>query len=223
MENNSENKKSKFLIFFLFFSSIASFFSLFGQYYFTVISKIHEKSFFALNLTYFSYFTIQTNLIIGIFYIYSLIKLIFNKQNFSDYINNNNSLKSALLVYIIIVSLIYNIVLRKLWVTKGLLLIIDNFLHVINPIIYLFFWILFSNKTKLKFKYIFFWLIYPLAYLFIMLLYGLKTKIFPYFFLNFYKIGLLNTLIYIFFMILLFFVISFVLVLISKFKVNKIN
>ncbi len=132
-------------------------------------------------IRFFSYFTILTNLLVAI--CCTLIVL-----NIHSFFTRNNVL-SAVAVYIIIVGLIYNAILRKLWTPTGLQLIVDNLLHLVVPILFLLYWILVVNKTTLKWKNIFPWLLYPLVYLIFILLRGAAADYYPYPFIDVVKLG----------------------------------
>ncbi len=132
-------------------------------------------------IRFFSYFTILTNLLVAI--CCTLIVL-----NIHSFFTRNNVL-SAVAVYIIIVGLIYNAILRKLWTPTGLQLIVDNLLHLVVPILFLLYWILVVNKTTLKWKNIFPWLLYPLVYLIFILVRGAAADYYPYPFIDVVKLG----------------------------------
>lgn len=132
-------------------------------------------------IRFFSYFTILTNILVAI--CCTLIVL-----NIHSFFTRNNVL-SAVAVYIIIVGLIYNAILRKLWTPTGLQLIVDNLLHLVVPILFLLYWILVVNKTTLKWKNIFPWLLYPLVYLIFILVRGAAADYYPYPFIDVVKLG----------------------------------
>ncbi|MCX8058202.1 MAG: Pr6Pr family membrane protein [Spirochaetes bacterium] len=225
--------KIDFYLFLIILFLIASLFSIITQYYFSVIQKsfiLKKESFIFSNIKFFFYFTIQTNILIIFVYLRSLYEIIktkkgesyskcYHRKNFSFY-------STAVCVYIIIVAFVYNIFLRKLWNTFGLQRIVDNFLHIINPIFYIFYWVFFIEKNKylIIIKYYIFiikiilkWLNYPLLYLFIILISGYFLKSFPYPFLNFYKIGILKVLLNIFYLFLFFIFLSILIIFISSF------
>jgi len=123
------------------------------------------------------------------------------------------------------VAIVYNVVLRRFWSPKGVNKIIDNFLHVLNPLIYILFWFIFLDREyfykKNYFYYSFRWIVYPLIYLLIVCLIGFFIRKFPYPFLNFYNIGFPVFVLNIIFLILFFFFISFLVYIIGKIKLNN--
>ncbi len=132
-------------------------------------------------IRYFSYFTILTNILVAFCTGFLLLKpsSFFSKQ----------STQTAIAIYIFIVGLIYNVILRFTWHPQGLSKIIDELLHVVNPVLYIIYWVLFSNKQKLKWKNIFSWLIYPLVYIIYVLIRGESSGFYPYPFLEVNRLG----------------------------------
>lgn len=130
------------------------------------------------------FFTVLTNLLIAI----SMTVLLFAPTSKAGHFFSKSSVIAAIALYIFIVGLIYNIILRSLWHPTGLQKIADELLHVAVPIFYLIYWVLFGNKSKLKWVYAFYWLIYPAVYLVYAMLRGNAEGFYPYPFLD------LNTL-----------------------------
>lgn len=221
------------LFFFVIIAFLFSAFSVIVQYYFSVIQKIFLNGFklseFLMgNLGYIYYFTMQSNLLVFFVYLSVILKI---RKFVKDYSNIkkliNPSLQSAVAVYILIVAIVYNIFLRKLWNPTGLKKIEDNFLHVINPIIYIVFWFIFLDRESFYKKSFFYystrWIIYPLIYLFVVCFIGYFIGRFPYPFLNFYKIGVENFIINIILLILFFFLISFLIYIFGKISLKRQN
>ncbi|TWR25784.1 hypothetical protein FPZ43_15990 [Mucilaginibacter pallidiroseus] len=131
----------------------------------------------------FSYFTIQTNLLLACattaVVIYSKTKTWLNQAG----------LLTAVAVCISIVSLVYNLVLRQAYHPVGLARISDELMHLLTPIAYVVFWILAVPKQSLTYKGGLPWLLYPLSYLIYILVRGALTNIYPYFFLDAGKFG----------------------------------
>lgn len=92
--------------------------------------------------------------------------------------------QTAVCLYITIVGLVYNIILRALWKPTGLQLIADNLLHVIVPAGYLLYWWLMVKGRDLSWKQIPRWLIYPALYLAYALLRGYTEGYYPYPFID---------------------------------------
>lgn len=142
---------------------------------------------------FFAYFTILTNLLVAI----NLSSILIIPQSPIGIFFSRSSVAAATAVYILIVGIIYNILLRPLWKPEGWQKIADESLHVIVPLLYILYWFFYASKKELRWKNIFQWLIYPVLYLLYMLLRGAIEGFYPYPFLNAKELGygqlLLNT------------------------------
>ena len=103
--------------------------------------------------------------------------------------------QTAIAVYISIVAIVYNIILRFIWEPIGLQKIVDELLHVVNPLIFVFYWFMFKNYTSITYKFIFKVLVFPLVYLFTVLLIGNYSNFYPYPFVDVNSIGYMNVII----------------------------
>ncbi len=95
---------------------------------------------------------------------------------------------TAITVYIVIVGIVYNTVLRHLWHPAGLQLIADELLHSATPLMFLLYWLFFVDKGKLNLN-TFYWLIYPLVYFIWILIFGALSGFYPYPFINVTELG----------------------------------
>lgn len=117
-------------------------------------------------IRFFSFFTILTNILVAV--CFTTVALEWHstwKKTFSK-----PAILSATTVYILVVGVVYNIILRFLWKPQGLQQIVDELLHSVIPVLFLLFWIAFVPKANLQWKAIFAWLLYPLLYLIYVLL-----------------------------------------------------
>jgi ABC-type Na+ efflux pump permease subunit len=55
---------------------------------------------------------------------------------------------TAITLYILIVGLVYNVILRFLWVLTGSQKIVDELLHLVIPVLVLLYWIVFVTKKE---------------------------------------------------------------------------
>ena len=83
-------------------------------------------------------------------------------------------------LYILVVSIVYNIILRSLWAPQGLQKIADELLHVVVPLLYVLYWFFFVPKGFLKWTTPLGWLVYPFCYLAYSIIRGAITKYYPY-------------------------------------------
>ena len=132
-----------------------------------------------------SYFTILCNSLIAL----SLTFSTFFARTKLGIFCSKLSVKTAIALYIFIVFVVYNTVLRGIWKPIGWQLFLDNMLHVVIPISYILYWLFFVVKGKLNWENGFYWLIFPLAYLIYSLIRGPIANWYPYPFLNASKLG----------------------------------
>lgn len=164
-------------------------------------------------IRFFSYFTILTNILVAI----SFTSLLFPK-NISYSFFSNNGVLTAVTIYILIVGLVYNIILRSQWDPKGLQLIVDNGLHTATPLLTLLYWFFYVSVKNIRWQQTLRWLIYPVLYLAYVLLRGSFSNFYPYFFINVsnlgYQIALQNAGL----VTVTFLVVSFLLLWLGKMK-----
>lgn len=165
------SKAQKLFLILLF---MLTWFAICTQFYLMLQNRIASVT--ETIIRFFSYFTILSNLLLAVCVSYLLFKStsIFTKQ----------TIQTAIAVYIFIVGLIYNIVLRQTWNPQGTQKIVDEILHLINPALYIIYWAIFSARHKLKMYNIFYWLLFPFAYMVIVLIHGNFSNFYPYPFLD---------------------------------------
>lgn len=134
---------------------------------------------------FFSYFTILSNLLVAVCLTTSLLSPTSGAGSFFLKV----SVQTAIAVYIFIVGLVYNTVLRGITNPTGLDWIVDNLLHVVVPVLYVLYWLIFTPKKILQWKNLAPWLIFPAVYLVYSLLRGPTVDWYPYPFLHAGKLG----------------------------------
>lgn len=134
---------------------------------------------------FFSYFTILSNLLVAI----SLTTIILSPGSTPGRFFSRVSTRTAIAVYIFIVGLVYNLVLRNIWSPTGWQLVADNLLHVVVPLLYVLLWAVITTKQTLQWKDIYPWLIFPALYLAYSLIRGPIANWYPYPFLDAGKSG----------------------------------
>lgn len=134
-------------------------------------------------IRFFSFFTILTNSLVAIYY----SKIAVNRSE------TGTSLipgwPTALTIYIFVVGLVYQLVLRQIWEPTGLQMIVDELLHSVIPTMVLIYWIWFVKKNHIAWNMIPYWLIYPMIYLIYVLIRGQFSGFYPYPFLNLNEIS----------------------------------
>lgn len=140
---------------------------------------------------YFSYFTITTNLLVAV----CCSSLLLFRRPAPDKFFSRESVGTAVAVYITIVGIIYNLILRFLWQPTGLQWVVDELLHLVIPILFLIYWLLFVAKGGLRWNSFWPWLIYPLLYVVLIFIRGAYSGFYPYPFLDVSHIGFTRALI----------------------------
>jgi len=186
--------------------SLLGWFALLAQLYLIVENR--NASIVETVIRYFSFFTILTNLLVVVCCTILLLKQGTKAWRFFS----APSTLTALAVYITVVGMVYNIVLRFLWDPQGLQFVVDELLHSVIPVLFIIFWLISIKGVAISWKNIFPWMIYPLAYFIYILIFGAFSGFYPYPFINVADLGygkvLINSvlLLFGFFLLALFFV-----------------
>lgn len=141
--------------------------------------------FAATTLTYFGYFTILTNSLVALAFAVVFYKENSRLKSFFE----RPIVRAAIALYIFVVCIVYYALLAKDHNPTGLSAILNVFLHLIIPILYLIDWGVFAPKHSLTFKSIPLWVVYPLLYGVFNIVRGLLTGFYPYPFLDVSKLG----------------------------------
>ena len=134
---------------------------------------------------FFIFFTILSNLLVAL----SLSSILMIPHSAAGRFFSKPFSETAVAVYIFVVGLVYNLILRSLWKPTGLQLVADELLHVAIPVLYLIYWICFVSKVSLKWRYSFDWLLFPFFYLIYALIRGSVEGFYPYPFLDLEKLS----------------------------------
>jgi hypothetical protein len=161
---------------------------------------------------FFSYFTVLSNGLAAV----AFTTLLLTPGRAAARWFARPSVLTALTLYMIVVGITYNVVLRGIWAPVGLARLVDELLHTVMPLLVLLFWILCVPKVLIRWLYIPVWLIFPAAYCLFCLGRGALDAWYPYPFLDVNELGLQAVAINIGGMLLLFLGLSVVLVGVSK-------
>jgi hypothetical protein len=128
-------------------------------------------------IDFFSFFTIETNLLVAVGL------TIFCARPQAEQFLTRPSVKSALVVYIIIVGVVYAMLLRNLWHPHGVRLLADLVLHDAIPFLYPLYWLVFLPKGSLRWSEPAWWLVFPVLYFLYSMLRGAAfgTYLYPFF------------------------------------------
>ncbi len=210
-----ENQSNKSMRLFIVAGSIIGWFAILLQFY--LILENRTASVPETIARYFTFFTILTNILVAICFTSLLLK---SDSKIGKLLSKPESL-SAVTVYIVVVGLVYNIILRFLWNPIGWQKLADELLHSVIPFLFLLFWIIFVPKKSLQWKTVFPWLIYPFIYLVVILIRGAFSGYYPYPFVNVTTLGYNSVLLNCVILFIVFLGLSLLLVAVAKATVKK--
>ncbi len=133
---------------------------------------------------FFSYFTVLTNILVAI----GCTALLRERGAWRSFFSRPDVL-TAIAVYITIVGMVYNVILRGLWKPEGLQRIVDELLHTIVPLLFVLFWCFYISRYALRWKQALYWLLYPFIYCVYVLVRGALSGFYPYPFIDVKQLG----------------------------------
>ncbi|RZK28518.1 MAG: hypothetical protein EOO61_21960 [Hymenobacter sp.] len=166
----------------------------------------------------FSYFTILSNLLVAVGLTALLLLPAYSKPRL---LFARASVQTAIAVYIFVVGLVYNGVLRGIWAPTGWQLVVDNLLHVVVPVLYLLYWFFSVPKGAVQWRDGWYWLLFPLVYLVYSLIRGQRVNWYPYPFLNIGVLGYTNVFVNSSMVLVAFLAVGLGLIAINRFKKNN--
>jgi hypothetical protein len=136
-------------------------------------------------ITYFSFFTILTNILAAL--VFTAIALQ-SKGGWGQWLCRP-FVQAATAVYIAVVGMVYQLLLRQLWNPQGAQWVADVLLHSMIPVGYVLYWLLFAPRAGLNWKDAVVWLTYPAVYLVYILARGAMSGLYPYPFVDVNVLG----------------------------------
>jgi hypothetical protein len=127
-----------------------------------------------------SYFTIENNILVAL----SLTALLLFPTSKLGRFFSKPSVLGAITMYITIVCLVYQLVLRGQHVQLGWFRFCDEILHSISPPMFVLFWLLFVPRANIAWGKAINWLLFPLLYCFYILIRGAISNYYPYSFID---------------------------------------
>ncbi|MDY0988485.1 hypothetical protein BSF41_30880 [Flavobacterium sp. ACN2] len=186
---------------------------------FYLLLKNPEFTFFSAAVRFFSFFTITTNTIV----IICSALLLFGGRSSANAFFRKCTTITAITVYILIVGIVFNLLLRPVLDLQGHHLIVSEIFHTVVPVLFFFFWLFFVSPEKISFKVISSWLIYPIIYIIYTLFHGLATEFYPYPFIDATQLGFQTAIINGFFVLLSFVILSIILISIFRIKTKSLT
>jgi hypothetical protein len=167
-------------------------------------------------IRFFGYFTVLSNILVATCFTIILIE---PGSGWGRFFAKPATL-TAVTVYITVVGIIYNAILRFLWSPKGLQLVVDELLHSIVPVLVIVYWAIAVPGQRLKYKLIGPWLIYPGIYCLYSMIRGSFAAFYPYPFLDVVKLGYQKVLINILGVLFVFIAVSAIFIFITNYVAN---
>lgn len=156
-----------------------------GLQYWLIVKYKTEGDLASGAIRYFSYFTNLSNVLVALAMTLPWLAPETRAGRFFGAL----SVRTAILVYILIVAAIYHLILRQLWDPQGWERVADDIEHVAVPILYAVDWLVFVPKARLDYRAVTAWLVVPVIYAAWTLAHGAATGFYPYPFLNVTKLG----------------------------------
>jgi len=207
-ESEEGKRKNTFLII---FRIVAVAVSLFGMSYRLIIVPLQGDGFPQL-LDMLGYFTIQSGLLV----LAVFISLLVNQLRGTPEKAFSPKVRGAVLLYIIITSVIFMVMLNGTFETQGLNKIVLYINHLGTAILLLIDNIISIKPRTYKWSLLFWWLIYPIAYLIFSIIEGIFFDRFRYYFLNFNEFGLGVFIQVVFLLLFVFVIIGSFIIFINK-------
>ncbi len=193
-----------------FIGAFLCFYAVFSQFFIRLYNI--EIPWYILAINHFSYFTILTNLLVGVFFTTQLL----SEQNTLRQYFSNNKVVVAICAYIFLVGLIFNIMLRKLYHPSGWEGVNNNLLHVFIPLFMIVYTWIFNKKEKLSYINIAYWSIYPTVYVIYILVKGYFMHFYQYPFFNVDELGYEKVLLQAVYLLIVFVILSFVFIFMNN-------
>jgi hypothetical protein len=167
-------------------------------------------------ITYFSFFTILTNFLVALVFTAAAVRL---RAAWGQWVLRP-SVQAGTAVYIAIVGIVYQLLLRHLWNPQGAQWVADVLLHSVIPVGYVLYWWVFAPRDELGWKNAIGWLVYPGAYLLYTLARGAVSGLYPYPFVDVNALGYAGVLARAAGLLLVFLGMGLLIVAIARWKRN---
>ena len=200
---------------FLMIGAAITWFAVLLQLYLIILNRVESVS--ETIIRFFSFYTILTNILVAFCFTVLLLK----PNSRSGIFFSQPGVLTATTIYIFVVGLIYNLILRQIWSPVGLQRLADEILHVVTPLLFILYWCFFAPKDGLGWKNAFPWLLYPFVYAVLVLFRGALSGFYPYPFVDANILGFKNVILNSFGLFIGFFIISLLFIAIAKAMCKK--
>ncbi len=159
-----------------------------------------------------SYFTIQNNLLVALA---MTVPLLWPASKPGKLLAKP-SILTAFAVYITVVGLVYQIILRPQVTQYGWFAFCDEILHSLCPPMFILYWLIFVDKLKMPWRLALNWLSYPFIYCIYILIRGGISGYYPYSFIDGNKLSYPQIFINCVFLLILFLGLGIILIAIKR-------
>ena len=136
-------------------------------------------------IRFFSFFTILTNVLVTAYF---LVRALGPASRLGRWVQRPE-VGTALTVYILVVGVVYQTVLRGVVPVAGWGRVADDIIHGLVPLYMLGYWLGFVSRSEVRLRTVPYWLLYPAVYLVYTLLRGPGAKFYPYPFVDVATLG----------------------------------
>ena len=192
-------------------------FAVIAQLYLIIVNRV--ESIPETILRFFSFYTILTNILVALCFTI----LGFNPNSKLGRFFSKSTTQTAIAVYITTVGVVYNVILRFIWNPQGLQMAVDELLHLLTPVLFILYWMIYTPKAGLQWKNVFPWLLYPFVYFGFILIRGALSGYYPYPFINVKTLGYYKVLLNTGGLTIGFLLLSLLLVAIAKLMVVRVS
>ena len=201
---------------FLIIGAATTWFAVLLQFYLIILNKVESVP--ETIIRFFSFYTILINILVA--FCFTVLWLKPNSQ--SGIFFSQSGVLTATTIYITVVGVLYNLILRQIWSAVGFQRLADELLHVVIPLLFILYWYFFAPKGGLEWKNAFPWLIYPFIYTVFILFRGALSGFYPYPFVDANILGFKKVVVNSVGLFIMFFVPSLLFIVITK-AMSKTN
>lgn len=201
---------------FLMIGAAITWFAVLLQLYLIILNRVESVP--ETIIRFFSFYTILTNILVAFCFTVLLLK----PNSRSGIFFSQPGVLTATTIYITVVGVLYNLILREIWSPVGFQRLADELLHVVIPLLFILFWYFSAPKGGLGWKSAFPWLVYPFVYAVFVLIRGALSGFYPYPFVDVITLGFKKVLVNSAGLFIGFFLVSQLFIVITK-AMSKTN
>jgi hypothetical protein len=166
--------------------ALLAWFALTGYFNQMVLVRAGGGTFAAGLVSFLSYFTIQTNLLVAVWWTVAVLP---GSSMIKEWAARP-VIRGALTVYISITFIAYAVLLANTWDPQGWAWVRSIITHYLVPLAFVLDWLLFGPHGRSQWRFVLHWLTYPLAYFIFAMLNGTLTGNFLYPFFDVAALGI---------------------------------